>query len=574
MSPVATVKRVPLLVQIDAEIEYRKRLRLRQSAPEFCADPIARLFDPSFTEPLWYYEFARNGDKMLPGKLHAKQIAMLHEPKKHRWPFWGNQSGKTTLGAVDVILSTLGRHPLQLSKALDEFGNRIEPDPPYTAWASALSWDLWGSIMLPELLTWIPRDRLLQGSPTDERSTSRTLLIMADNGTTSRITGKSAEQGADKYQSARVNKVWMDEEHPEAVYDEVQPRLLRFGGRMINTMTPLKGLTYVYSRVYEPVKRGEKIALYHATSHAGQRDNPAIKPEHIAEMTEELAHNPGQLASRLDGLFSRSAGAVYGKFDIEVHGITLDGMRDGEPLAEFLKTANCYGGLDFGKWRFAFAFGGVGPDGTIVMIDEMFSQNEEMPERAQKMHDLLVSYGAPDIQIYADCAVPDDLLELNQCLAAINSKYYVLPVEMKNKNRAHGVARVGSLLTRNALRIRRSMGHGKTWFRNMSSNSKGHKVTGSRFVWEMAQWAYPVMPDGKVQTDDPDDNTADGADMMDGFRYLVLQWLGPLALPEPEKAYKSIEERIAEEFREMRDTEQQQQHSNQPADMYGVVLRQ
>jgi phage terminase large subunit-like protein len=136
----------------------------------------------------------------------------------------------------------LGRHPLQ------------KWEPPVHCWASALTWELWENILLPELLTWIPVDRIVSAPPPFKKSTRRDIIIRADNGKLSRITGKAAEQGAERYQSARVHRVWLDEEHPESVWDEMQPRLLRFGGDTIATMTPLKGFTWVYGRVYEPFK--------------------------------------------------------------------------------------------------------------------------------------------------------------------------------------------------------------------------------------------------------------------------------------------------------------------------------
>jgi phage terminase large subunit-like protein len=120
--------------------------------------------------------------------------------------------------------------------------------PPFTGWASALTWELWEKILLPELLTWIPPWRIIDAPPPFKQSTKRDIVILADNGRESRITGKAAEQGADKYQSARVDKVWLDEEHPETVWDEMQPRLLRYGGTTLGTMTPLSAQTGCSSR--------------------------------------------------------------------------------------------------------------------------------------------------------------------------------------------------------------------------------------------------------------------------------------------------------------------------------------
>jgi hypothetical protein len=50
-----------------------------------------------------------------------------------------------------------------------------------------------------------------------------------------------------------------------------------------------------------------------------------------------------------------------------------------------------------------------------------------------------------------------------------------------------------------------------------------------------------------VQKDDPDDATADGADMMDGTRYIVMTWLGPLEEPRL-PAFRSVAQQIKAEL--------------------------
>lgn len=534
------------------------RLKAVESSPDGPIDPIARLMDPTFTETLWHYEGSRIGLE-IPGHLHAKQVVALKHPSKHRWLFWGNQAGKSSLGAIDMVLSALGRHPAQAAG--------IEPMPPFTGWASALSWELWEKILLPELLTWIPPDRLIDAPEPHVHSTKRDLVIRADNGTESRITGKAAEQGAGKYQSARVNKVWLDEEHPESVWDEMQPRLLRYGGRTIATMTPILGMTYVYGRFYEPVKMGVIPPERHWYSHAGVRDNPSIKPEAIAEIEAELKNNPSQLAARLDGLFVKPIGAVL-PFDIEKHGVELEG----EALAAFVKRTRHYGGLDLGKWRFAFSWGGVekhGDDeGALTLIDEVFSQNEDADTRAGRIDRQLRHYGVTDIDIWGDCADPDGLLELNQALERIHSKYHVMPVQAENKKKTAGIMRVESLLTRGALHVRKGMGRDMMWFVGMSASSHGRPVRGSRWVWEANNWQYPKSIEGKVQKDEPDDATADGADMMDETRYLVMEWLGPLEDVKPPRALTMLE-RLAREFEEIDEAAEGPDENK-----WGPVLRQ
>lgn len=494
-------------------------------------DPLKRLFDPGFTETLWEYEFSRVSPE-IPGTLHEKQIEAFVHNSRHRWLFWGNQVGKTTVGAIDLVMLCLGRHPVQ------------KWQPPVHCWASALTWELWENILLPELLTWIPVDRIVSAPPPFKKSTRRDVIIRADNGKLSRITGKAAEQGSERYQSARVHRVWLDEEHPESVWDEMQPRLLRFGGDTIATMTPLKGFTWVYGRVYEPVKAGKILPERHWCSHAGLQDNPSISPESLHELEEELKHNPSQLAARLSGHFVRPVGAVW-PFDIEIHGRQLTA----EQLQALVARGRHYGAIDLGKWRFWFGWGIVGPDGDLGIVGEVFSQNEDIDVRARKIDELLIANDVPDsIQIRADNADPKMIEELNVALDRRKSKYFVSAVEAKSKIKQAGILRVESLLNRKALWVLRTIGRGMVWRLGMSASAPGKPVEGSRLVWEMNNWQYPKLADGKIQKDEPDDATADGADACDGVRYMVMTWLGPLETT-PERKHPSFEETLWKEAR-------------------------
>ena len=550
---------VPLEVRALALLRLRKFRNIEKHEVEIL-DPLARLMDVEFRTPLWHYEGSKIGPE-IPGQLHAKQVEALNHPSLHRWLFWGNQAGKTTLGAVDMVLSALGRHPLQLSG--------LEPMPPFTGWASALSWELWEKILLPELLTWITPDRLIDGPLPFVHSTKRDIIVRADNGTESRITGKAAEQGAAKYQSARVNKVWLDEEHPRSVWDELQPRLLRYGGRTIATMTPLLGLTWVYGQVYEPIIGGQIKPEVHWFSHAGPVDNPAITPARIENIRNEMRNNPAQLAARLEGLFVKPVGAVL-PFDVQKHGVDLEG----DDLKAFLRGSKMYGSLDLGKWRFAFSWGGVekfGDDeGRLTLVDEVFSQNEDAETRARKIHDqVVVKFGVKDMDIWGDCADPDGLLEFNQALERIGSPLHVLPVQAANKRIGAGVMRVESLMNRGGFRVRRSMGAEQLWYAGMNTSSMGRPVYGSRWIWEANNWQYPKAIDGKVQKDAPDDATADGADMMDGTRYLVMEWLGPMP-EETVRTFPTLQQQLQREFDEM----DQQANQESQEHIYGRPLRQ
>lgn len=71
-------------------------------------DPLRILLDPDENQP-WEYEQSKT-DFIIPGTLHPKQLEALLNEERFKWLFWANQSGKTTLGAIDTALTALGRH--------------------------------------------------------------------------------------------------------------------------------------------------------------------------------------------------------------------------------------------------------------------------------------------------------------------------------------------------------------------------------------------------------------------------------------------------------------------------------
>ena len=491
-------------------------------------DPLRNLLDPTFIDVLWDYEFSRL-DPEIPGNLHPKQVEALNARHKHRLLFWGNQTGKTTLGGIDLALLALGRHPNQTHT------------PPIRAWASALSWELWENILLPELLTWIPPARIVRAPEPFLHSSNRLIELRADNGTISRIWGKSAEQGAGKYQSARVHRVWLDEEHPESVWDEMMPRLLRFGGTTCTTATPLKGLTWLYWRIYESWQRGDDPNIW--VSHAGVADNPSITSEAIDDLKRQLQHNPAQLAARLYGKFAKATGLAL-NFDPSKHfrAWTDDEIRDGIEAQELRPFV----GIDFGHWRFAVVLMVADADGVIHVVDELFSQREDLSQRAETIAAMMEVYGIERCRIWGDSANPQDIVELNAAFKRLDTRWRVGPVRKQSTERVPYrqacVERLNDLLGREALTVRRNMADGRLWRLGMSAASDGHPVEGSRLLWEINNWQYPDKAEDKAQRQDPSDDTADGADAIAALRYGIMEHLRPAKPPkEPDEINPNID---------------------------------
>jgi hypothetical protein len=232
------------------------------------------------------------------------------------------------------------------------------------------------------------------------------------------------------------------------------------------------------------------------------------------------------LAARLDGKFMRMEGLAL-RFDGQRH---LQSWKTADLRGVIAEQGwKLHAGIDFGSWRFAFVFGALDRAGRLVVIDEIFSQRETLEERARRIDGLLMQYVPPGEQVTmrGDAANPTDIAELNATFQRLRMPWRVSAVTQENKARATAVERMNNLLSRGALVFRREIGEGTSWRLGQSAAREGRPVMGSRLLYEVNAWAYPKPKDGEVQSQDPADSTADGADLIAALRYMVMTVLRP-----------------------------------------------
>ena len=75
-------------------------------------------------------------------------------------------------------------------------------------------------------------------------------LVELYNGST--IQFKSADSGREKFQGQRIRWAWIDEEVDKEIFEEIQARQMANQDLDIwMTLTPLKGLTWIYNDIFE-----------------------------------------------------------------------------------------------------------------------------------------------------------------------------------------------------------------------------------------------------------------------------------------------------------------------------------
>lgn len=240
-------------------------------------------------------------------KIHLKQLEFHKCPKKNKWVFGGNRSGKTECGAVECIWLARGIHPY------------LPNVPNSQGWVVSLSTQVQRDVAQKKILhyldkSWIEKVVMLSGNRgSAEYGVIDYILIKNVFGGLSRIGFKTCEAGREKFAGASLDYVWFDEEPPQDIYRECQMRVLDRAGRLFGTMTPLKGLSWVYDEIFLNVNASKEVWCIFME----WADNPFLPEEEVQYMTDSLSED--SLNSRRYGKFGTGLGLVYSEFDPSVH---------------------------------------------------------------------------------------------------------------------------------------------------------------------------------------------------------------------------------------------------------------
>lgn len=246
--------------------------------------------------------------------VHKKQIEFHKCNKKNRWVFGGNRTGKTECGALECIYLARGEHPYKkLEYACD-------------GWVVSLSRQVQRDVAQSKLLGYLKPQWIVDVVMSEGRKGSLEggiidyIIIKNVFGGVSKIGFKSCDQGREKFQGASLDYVWFDEEPPYDIYIECKMRVLDREGQLFGTMTPLKGLTWVYDEIYINEKNDDDIWHTFMT----WQDNPFLSKTEIEKLTSTMSSE--ELESRCYGKFVGHGGGVYNEFDENVHVIEPFGV--------------------------------------------------------------------------------------------------------------------------------------------------------------------------------------------------------------------------------------------------------
>lgn len=239
--------------------------------------------------------------------IHHKQVLFHKCNKRNRWVFGGNRTGKTECGAVETVYLARGIHPYKENKG------------DVSGWVVSLSKQVQRDVAQEKILkylkkSWIEKIVMQEGrQDSPEAGVIDFILVKNVFGGVSKIGFRSCDQGREKFQGTSLDFVWFDEEPPYDIYRECQMRVIDKEGEIFGTMTPLKGLTWVYNEIF--LNENDNSEVWY--EQISWEDNPFLSQKEIELLSSSLSKD--ELEARKDGKFVNCEGLVYTEFDENVN---------------------------------------------------------------------------------------------------------------------------------------------------------------------------------------------------------------------------------------------------------------
>ena len=360
-------------------------------------------------------------------KVHKKQLAFHKCKKNNRWVFGGNRSGKTECGAVESVWIARGIHPYRENRK-NVFG-----------WVVSLTQQVQRDVAQKKILHYLNDcdivDIIMSSGRKDspDKGIIDQLIVKNALGGVSTIGFKSCDQGREKFQGASLDFVWFDEEPPQDVYEECKMRLLDKCGTMFGTMTPLKGLTFVYDEIYLNCNHSKEV-WYEFMEWA---DNPYLNQKEVQKLTESLSKDI--LDSRRYGRFKAGSGAVYNEFDENIHVI--------EPFQvpfDWQDELSIDPGLNN---PLSCHFYAVDYDGNVYVVAEHYEAEKTVDYHAKKIKEIanrLNWHTRPDGRLSAliDSAANQKTLASSKSVTQLFFEHGIACNPNVNKDKFSGISRV------------------------------------------------------------------------------------------------------------------------------------
>lgn len=277
-------------------------------------------------DPFWFFEpsdgkVTEQGYKLLEkylkpedmptGRLDS-QLDAICSMESIRGISGGNQSGKSTTGAIYSFIKATGQVPDSL-KAMFHV-ERIPKKFPQRGRVVGVDFKQLHSIVIPTYQYWVPRQYLIKGSWTESYSAQHNILTLTNGSTIEFMTN---QQDVESFQGPPRDWVVYDEEPREDIHKENMMRFVTADSLdFMFCWTPTKGLSWateLFSQ--EKDEQGNDIKLFKLCSVTNKKANISVLDKILSGIAEY-----NEIKMRLLGEFVSLSGLVYGRlFNEHVH---------------------------------------------------------------------------------------------------------------------------------------------------------------------------------------------------------------------------------------------------------------
>lgn len=325
--------------------------------------------------------------------------------------FGGNRSGKTECGALLTLCAAAGLGCWWVDQFLQK--NGIDPrqfrEGPQRVWAVSRLFSDSRRVLRRKFDRYAPT-----GSSWRAKEGNGEAELTLPNGGV--IVFKSSDQRREAFQADSVYWILVDEEPPEGVWGEILMRIVDQAGKILCTMTPLSGRTWIYDRYVEQPDQDTRIFWLSST------DNPLLDGVFLKKAVSKMSD--AEREARLHGRFGSRSGTIWPEFSRSIHV-----CHPSEMPAYRSDSMQVFGAIDFGS-RNPFCFLIAYFDYSackLYILGEWFHANLLLQDHAQGIGSLCARFGQP----WAISADPEDRQSRQQLasmgIATIAAKKAVLP---------------------------------------------------------------------------------------------------------------------------------------------------
>ena len=280
----------------------------------------------------------------------------------------GNRSGKSEAGAMVAVATALGSKDAGVRRWMEANGipaDAIKKRPGRVCCVSLTSNESI-RVQRPKVAAMLP-----MGTEWKNRHGGGEAVAVLPNGGV--LLFKTIEQGARSFQADAWDLAWFDEDpEDEAVLNEARMRLVDRRGWCLITMTPLRGLTWIWSRFVNDQEPGSMCQWIYGA------DNPHVPTDELEGLLRSYGEH--ERASRSQGKFTSMEGLIY-PFNRGVHVVPSF-----DPPADWPR----YAGLDFGTRNpFAYLLAALDPkDDTLHLYRCHYQKEWTLRQHAAAIHEM------------------------------------------------------------------------------------------------------------------------------------------------------------------------------------------